>query len=89
MSLIAKAGIAALGTGAVVLSGAGLAAAGAGAEGAAIGSGGLASGNVIQVPIHAPINVCNNTVHGLAALNATFGNACKNGHHHKKHNYGN
>lgn len=88
MSLIAKAGIAALGTGAVVLSGAGIAAAGAGAEGAAINSGGLASGNVVQVPIHAPINICHNTVHVAGLLNPTVGNVCKNGHH-KKHHYGN
>ncbi|MEU6808190.1 chaplin [Streptomyces sp. NPDC046831] len=89
MSLIAKAGIVTLSTGAVVLSGAGLAAADAGAQGAAIGSRGVASGNVIQVPIHAPINVCGNTVSVIGALNPAVGNTCKNGGgHHKKHGYG-
>ncbi|MFK4146360.1 chaplin [Streptomyces sp. NPDC004065] len=77
MSLIAKAGIVTLGTGAVVLSGAGLAAAGAGAEGAALNSRGLASGNVIQVPVHAPINVCHNTVRVAGLLNPAVGNVCK------------
>ncbi|MGW2635326.1 chaplin [Streptomyces sp. NPDC001348] len=88
MSLIAKAGVAAIGTGAVVLSGAGIAAAGAGAEGAAINSGGVTSGNVIQVPIHAPINICHNTAHVGGLLDPSFGGACVNGHH-KKHHYGN
>ncbi|MFD3501947.1 chaplin [Streptomyces sp. NPDC058676] len=87
MSRIAKVATVALGTGAVVLSGAGLASANAGAEGAAVGSPGVASGNVIQVPIHAPVNVCGNTVTVIGALNPTFGNVCKNGDssHHKNH----
>jgi hypothetical protein len=42
-------------------------------------SPGVISGNVIQVPVNAPINVCGNTVDVLiAALNPTFGNACVN-----------
>ncbi|WP_037678426.1 chaplin [Streptomyces griseus] len=79
MSRIAKVGAVALGTGAVVLSGAGLASADAGAEAAAIGSPGVVSGNVVQVPIHAPINVCGNTVNVIGALNPAVGNFCKNG----------
>ncbi|MFF3329454.1 chaplin [Streptomyces sp. NPDC002888] len=79
MSRIAKVGAVALGTGAVVLSGAGLATADAGAEAAAIGSPGVLSGNVVQVPIHAPINVCGNTVTVIGALNPAVGNVCKNG----------
>ncbi|WP_033314157.1 chaplin [Streptomyces iakyrus] len=78
MSRIAKVGAVALGTGAVVLSGAGLAAAGAGANGAAIGSPGVLSGNVVQVPVHVPINVCGNTVNVIGALNPAVGNECKN-----------
>ncbi|ALV35591.1 chaplin [Streptomyces sp. CdTB01] len=50
----------------------------AGAEGAAIGSPGVLSGNVIQIPIHVPINVCGNTVDVIAALNPAFGNHCMN-----------
>ncbi|WP_086558642.1 chaplin [Streptomyces africanus] len=79
MSRIAKVGAVALGTGAVVLSGAGLAAADAGAKAAAIGSSGVLSGNVVQVPIHAPINVCGNTVSIFGLLNSAHDNVCKNG----------
>jgi hypothetical protein len=88
MSRIAKVGAVALGTGAVVLSGAGLAAADAGAKGVAIGSPGFLSGNVVQVPVHVPINVCGNTVDVFGLLNPAAGNVCKNGHdkkHDKKH----
>ncbi|MFF3820977.1 chaplin [Streptomyces bluensis] len=77
MSRIAKVGAVALGTGAVVLSGSGLAGADADAEAIAIGSSGIASGNVIQLPIHAPINLCGNTVTGLGGLNPAIGNACE------------
>jgi hypothetical protein len=84
MSRIAKVGAVALGTGAAVLSGAGLAAADAGAKGAAVGSGGFLSGNVIQAPIHVPINVCGNTVNVGGALNPAVGNVCKNGDDKKK-----
>ncbi|MFI1398419.1 chaplin [Streptomyces sp. NPDC020681] len=48
------------------------------AEGAAIGSPGILSGNVIQVPIHIPINVCGNSINIIAALNPTGGNVCIN-----------
>ncbi|WNM35206.1 chaplin [Streptomyces sp. Li-HN-5-11] len=78
MSLITKAGAVALGTSAMVVSGAGLAAANADADGAALGSPGVVSGNVIQVPIHAPINICNNTVHVVGFFNPSIGNICKN-----------
>ncbi|AOP51341.1 hypothetical protein SL103_19305 [Streptomyces lydicus] len=38
------------------------------------------SGNVIQVPIHIPLNVCGNTVNVVGLLNPAFGNTCINGH---------
>ncbi|MGW2343657.1 chaplin [Streptomyces sp. NPDC001661] len=79
MSRIAKAAAVAVGTGAVVLSGAGLAMADAGAQGAATHSPGVLSGNLIQVPIHIPVNVCGNTVNVIGALNPAFGNTCVNG----------
>jgi hypothetical protein len=71
---------------ALVLASAGLAAAGAAgsavadssAEGAAVGSPGVLSGNLVQVPIHIPVNVCGNTVNVIAALNPAFGNVCVN-----------
>ncbi|MER6465031.1 chaplin [Streptomyces sp. NPDC048409] len=49
-----------------------------GAEGAAVASPGVLSGNVIQVPVHVPVNVCGNTVDVIALLNPAFGNACAN-----------
>jgi hypothetical protein len=79
MSRIAKAAAVALGTGAVVLSGAGLSMADAGAQGAAVGSPGVLSGNVIQVPVNVPVNVCGNTIEVIGVLNPAFGNACVNG----------
>ncbi|MEU2440999.1 chaplin [Streptomyces rubradiris] len=78
MSRIAKAAAVALGAGAVVVSGSGLAMAEADAHGAAVGSPGVISGNVIQVPIGIPINVCGNTVDIIALLNPAFGNTCAN-----------
>ncbi len=65
-------------TGGVVLAGAGMAVADAGAQGAAVNSPGVGSGNVIQVPIHVPINACGNSVNVIGLLNPTFGNACIN-----------
>ncbi|MDT0395938.1 MULTISPECIES: chaplin [Streptomyces] len=78
MSRIAKAATLALGTGAVVISGAGMASAHSGAEGAAVHSPGVVSGNVVQVPVHAPINVCGNTVNVIGFLNPAVGNYCVN-----------
>ncbi|MFC7882485.1 chaplin [Streptomyces sp. NPDC057376] len=79
MSRIAKAAGVALGAGAVVLSGTGLAMADAGAQGAAIGSPGVLSGNIVQVPVNVPVNVCGNTINVIGLLNPAFGNACENG----------
>ncbi|MCL7429310.1 chaplin [Streptomyces sp. NPDC057806] len=50
----------------------------AGANGAAVGSPGVLSGNVIQVPVHIPVNVCGNSVNVIALLNPAFGNTCVN-----------
>lgn len=50
----------------------------AGAQGAAIGSPGVLSGNVIQVPVHVPVNVCGNTINVIGLLNPAFGNTCVN-----------
>lgn len=48
------------------------------AEGAAVGSPGVLSGNVVQVPIHVPINVCGNSVNIIGLLNPAMGNVCVN-----------
>ncbi|MEU9453571.1 chaplin [Streptomyces sp. NPDC048277] len=84
MSRIAKAAVVALGTGAVVIGGAGLALADAGANGEAVGSPGVLSGNVIQAPINIPVNLCGNSIDVVGLLNPAFGNTCVNaGHLHK------
>ncbi|MFI8322332.1 chaplin [Streptomyces sp. NPDC085529] len=48
------------------------------AHGAAVGSPGVLSGNVIQIPIHVPINACGNSINLIGALNPAFGNTCIN-----------
>ncbi|MFD0530883.1 chaplin [Kitasatospora arboriphila] len=64
--------------GGLVLVGAGVAAADAGAQGVAASSPGVLSGNLIQVPVHVPVNVCGNTVSVIGLLNPAFGNSCAN-----------
>nr|WP_234016867.1 chaplin [Streptomyces sp. LaPpAH-108] len=46
--------------------------------GVAVGSPGVASGNVIQVPIEIPVNLCGNSIDVVGLLNPAFGNACVN-----------
>ncbi|MET8325420.1 chaplin family protein [Streptomyces sp. NPDC005181] len=70
--------------GGIVAAGAGAGAAsatghGAGAHGAATHSPGVISGNVIQVPVHVPVNVVGNTVNVIGLLNPAFGNFGLNG----------
>ncbi|TXS56645.1 chaplin [Streptomyces sp. t39] len=62
----------------LALGGATPAMADAGAAGAAVGSPGVLSGNVVQVPIHIPVNVCGNSINVIALLNPAFGNTCIN-----------
>ncbi|MFD7326974.1 chaplin [Streptomyces sp. NPDC059875] len=78
MSRIAKAVVLSVGVAASVAGATGVAVADAGAEGAAVKSPGVLSGNVVQVPIHIPVNVCGNTVSVIGALNPAFGNTCAN-----------
>ncbi|MBH5334687.1 chaplin [Streptomyces pactum] len=51
---------------------------GAKADAVAVGSPGVISGNVIQVPVKVPVNVCGNTIAVLGALNGSAGNVCIN-----------
>lgn len=92
MSRISKVAAVMAGTGALIAGGAGLATADSGAEAVAAHSPGVASGNVVQAPIHVPVNVCGNTVNVIALLNPSFGNFCANvsdGHDYKgDHGYG-
>ncbi|MFD7294373.1 chaplin ChpH [Streptomyces sp. NPDC059897] len=76
--MLKKVVAAAAATGGLVLAGAGMAVADSGAQGAATQSPGVVSGNVIQAPIHVPVNVCGNTVSVIGLLNPAFGNTCAN-----------
>ncbi|MFF0422789.1 chaplin [Streptomyces sp. NPDC004520] len=78
MSRIAKAVVLTVGAAAAVAGATGVAAADAGAEAAAVKSPGVLSGNVVQAPIHIPVNVCGNTVNVIGLLNPAFGNTCVN-----------
>ncbi|MDQ0990995.1 chaplin [Streptomyces sp. V3I7] len=48
------------------------------ASGAAVGNPGVLSGNVVQVPVHIPVNACGLTVDIIGLLNPAGGNACAN-----------
>jgi hypothetical protein len=50
----------------------------AGADGIAAGSPGVLSGNVVQVPLHVPVNACGNAVSVIGLLNPAVGNTCVN-----------
>ncbi|WP_443047807.1 chaplin [Streptomyces sp. H39-S7] len=84
MSRFAKATTVVAVMGSALFAGAGMAAADAGAQAAAIGSPGVLSGNVLQVPVHIPINLCGNSVNVIGLLNPAFGNTCVNGSGHDK-----
>ncbi|THA50601.1 chaplin [Streptomyces sp. A1136] len=68
----------ALAAGVAVVGGASVAMADAGAQGVAAYSPGVGSGNLIQIPIHIPINACGNSVSVIGLLNPSFGNTCVN-----------
>lgn len=38
----------------------------------------MLSGNLLQVPVHVPINLCGNTIDIIGLLNPAFGNQCEN-----------
>ncbi|MFI1186118.1 chaplin [Streptomyces californicus] len=78
MSRMTKVAAVMAGTGALIAGGAGMASADAGAQGLAAGSPGVASGNVLQIPVHIPVNLCGNTVNVIGVLNPAFGNTCVN-----------
>nr|WP_042391974.1 chaplin [Streptacidiphilus carbonis] len=62
----------------LLAAGAGVASASSTAAGAATHSPGVASGNLIQVPVHVPVNVCGDSVNVIGVLNPAFGNECSN-----------
>ncbi|MCX5199026.1 chaplin [Streptomyces sp. NBC_00249] len=73
-----KAAVALASAGFAVAGAAGAASADSVAEGAAVGSPGVLSGNLVQVPVHIPVNVCGNSVDVIGLLNPAFGNICVN-----------
>ncbi|MER5307815.1 chaplin [Streptomyces sp. NPDC002773] len=65
--------------GGIVAAGAGVASAhGAEATGKALNSPGIASGNLVQAPVHVPVNVSGNTVTVIGLLNPAFANHAAN-----------
>ncbi|MBM9505793.1 chaplin [Actinacidiphila acididurans] len=78
MSRIAKAAAVTAAAGAVLAVGAGVAAADTGADGATVGSPGLVSGDLLQLPVHVPVDLCGNTIDTVGVLNPAFGGGCTN-----------
>ncbi|MER7822298.1 MULTISPECIES: chaplin [unclassified Streptomyces] len=78
MSRVLKSAGLALVLGLAVIGGATSASADSTANGVAIGSPGVLSGNVIQIPISIPINLCGNSINVIGALNPAAGNVCVN-----------
>jgi hypothetical protein len=64
--------------GGLAVAGAGVASADSHACGAAVKSPGVGSGNLVQVPVHVPVNVSGNTVNVIGLLNPVFGNTAAN-----------
>ncbi|GAA2289972.1 chaplin ChpE [Streptomyces kunmingensis] len=81
MKNLKKAAAVTLVAGGLLAAGAGLASAtdGAHADGAAVHSPGVGSGNLVQAPIHIPVNAVGNSVNVIGVLNPAFGNAGFNG----------
>ncbi|GAA2838922.1 hypothetical protein GCM10010441_74190 [Kitasatospora paracochleata] len=78
MQNVKKAAILSAAAAGLVMAGAGVANAGAEAEGVATNSPGVVSGNLVQVPVHVPVNVCGNSIDVVGLLNPAFGNSCAN-----------
>ncbi|GGV51955.1 chaplin [Streptomyces longisporoflavus] len=76
MKNLKKAAAVTMVAGGLVVAGAGLASAtdGAHAGGKAVNSPGVGSGNLVQAPVHVPVNAVGNTVSVIGALNPAFGN---------------
>jgi hypothetical protein len=62
--------------GGILAAGAGAASASGGslADGKAVASPGAVSGNLIQAPVHIPLNVVGDSVNVIGVLNPAFGN---------------
>jgi hypothetical protein len=64
--------------GAVVARSAGARVAAASAEGEAANSPGVLSGNMVQVPVHIPVNACGDSIDVIGLPNPAAGNTCVN-----------
>ncbi|MFC8366062.1 chaplin ChpE [Streptomyces griseorubiginosus] len=76
MKNLKKAAAVTMVAGGLIAAGAGMASAtdGAHADGKAVGSPGVASGNLVQAPVHVPVNAVGNSVNVIGVLNPAFGN---------------
>ncbi|KOG42777.1 chaplin ChpE [Streptomyces resistomycificus] len=76
MKNLKKAAAVTMVAGGLVAAGAGMASAtdGAVANGKAVGSPGVVSGNLVQAPVHIPVNAVGNSVNVIGVLNPAFGN---------------
>ena len=78
MKNLKKAATLTLVAGGIVAAASGVASADAQAEGVALKSPGVASGNLVQAPVHIPVNAVGNSVNVIGVLNPAFGNAAVN-----------
>ncbi|KUF13727.1 MULTISPECIES: chaplin [Streptomyces] len=80
MNIAKKAALAVAVAGIAAGASAGVASAASGAEanGLATKSPGVGSGNLVQVPVHVPVNATGNSVNVIGVLNPAFANATVN-----------
>ncbi|OIJ63151.1 chaplin [Streptomyces mangrovisoli] len=74
MKNLKKAAAVTMVAGGLIAAGAGMASASTAADGQAQGSPGVVSGNLVQVPVHVPVNAVGNSVNVIGLLNPAFGN---------------
>lgn len=79
MNIAKKAAVAMTVAGIAAGASAGAAFADSGASGAAEQSPGVGSGNVVQAPVHVPVNATGLSVNVVGLLNPAFGNQSANG----------
>ncbi|BDM68201.1 hypothetical protein HEK616_16880 [Streptomyces nigrescens] len=70
--------LAATGFALTAAAGSAFATSGAQADGKATISPGIGSGNLVQVPVHVPVNATGNSVNVIGVLNPTFDNESSN-----------
>ncbi|MGK5628091.1 chaplin [Streptomyces sp. URMC 123] len=80
MMKLKKAAAVTIAAGGIIAAGAGVASAhgASDANAHAVNSPGIGSGNVVQVPVDVPVQVCGNSINVVGLLNPSFGNECTN-----------